>query len=173
MSEGKQRKSKNKNCPYYDDCQIRLHPLSSTDKSNAVAHLGFRFLYTILAWCVLGLGISDNFFVSMFLFVLPILMDCVKFKPVDRIRHWINRIEILITGFWSLVSLLGMVGILILEKDGLNWIIKTSENFVGFILTPISVKMIWCYLITTVAVTMIDWFCNKDKLTMACRKNTK
>ena len=59
----------------------------------ALSHIGGRVIYTIVAWFVLALDVSPtSFFVSLFLFVLPVLMDCIHFgyegwsikKIIDR-----------------------------------------------------------------------------------------
>ena len=58
----KNKQKFSKQCPLYDVCNVRLHPLAATDKPNRVAHLGFRFLYTLIAWFVLGFKINEGFF---------------------------------------------------------------------------------------------------------------
>ena len=61
MSGKKQSSGKGKPCPYYEECPVRLHPLSATDNPNMAAHLGFRFLYTLVAWFVLGYNVTEGF----------------------------------------------------------------------------------------------------------------
>ena len=107
MSKSDSKKKRQaESCPYYDSCSLRIHPLSTMDSPNMAAHLGFRFLYTLLAWFVLGDNVTEGFFVSMFFFVLPVFMDCVKFTPLVRIREYIKMAEVMVTGVLLFISAL-------------------------------------------------------------------
>lgn len=97
--QSKQKKADEQSLP--DNRRILMFPTASADTPNAFAHLGFRFCYTVIAWFVLGRGINEtSFFVSLNLFVVPILMDCLKFTPTTRVRMYIRRAEISVCGFW-------------------------------------------------------------------------
>ena len=45
-------------CEYYEICDARLHPHSSTDKPNMAAHLGFRCVYVLISWFILSYKIK-------------------------------------------------------------------------------------------------------------------
>ena len=126
------------------------------------AHLGFRFLYTLIAWFVLGFKVNEGFFVSMFFFVLPVFMDCVKFTPLIKLRRWIKYVEVVLTGMALFFSLLGVFGIYTLKNETGTWQI-TSENVAIELPSGFDVGWIWIFLISIVFVTAVDWFCNDTK----------
>ena len=162
MNGKKRSYYKEKSCPYYDKCPVRLHPSSSTDNPNLAAHLGFRFLYTLVAWFVLGFNVNEGFFVSMFFFVLPVFMDCIKFTPLVKLRVWIKRFEVFVTGMAFFISSLGVLGIYTLSNKTGTWQI-ISENFVVGLPSGFDVAWIWNLLVTIVIVTAVDWLCNDTK----------
>ena len=154
-----EKKRRDKNCPYYDSCPLRMHPLSAMDNPNMVAHLGFRFLYTLIAWFVLGYNVTEGFFVSMFFFVLPVFMDCVKFTPLKKSRKLIKMAEVLVTGFLLFISVLGVFGIYTLINESGEWRITLSK-FVAELPSGINIEWIWWSLGLIAFVTLIDWLCN-------------
>ena len=162
MGNKKQSSGKGKPCPYYEECPVRLHPLSATDNPNMAAHLGFRFLYTLVAWFVLGFNVNEGFFVSMFFFVLPVFMDCIKFTPLVKLRVWIKRFEVFFTGVALFISSLGVFGIYTLKNEIGKWQI-TATNFVVELPSGFEVGWIWWLLGAIVLVTAVDWFCNVTK----------
>ncbi|MBR6713190.1 MAG: hypothetical protein IKI76_09390 [Selenomonadaceae bacterium] len=162
MSNSKEKK-REKICPHYDGCPRRLHPLSATDSPNMAAHLGFRFSYTVLAWFILGYKVNEGFFVSMFFFVLPVFMDCVKYTPLKKLRKYIKMVSVLATGLLLFVSILGVFGIYTLSKETGEWQI-VSSNFVVDLPSEIGLNWLWGLLILIVLVTFVDWLCNYTKL---------
>jgi len=158
-----EKKTRGKCCPYYDNCTLRMHPLSATDNPNMAAHLGFRFLYTLIAWLVLGDNVTEGFFVSMFFFVLPVFMDCVKFTPLKKTRKWIKMAEVGATGAVLLIAVLGIFNIYTLSKETGRWQINAT-NFVVDLPSGIDVGWIWKLLALIVVVTFVDWLCNDAKV---------
>ena len=157
------KKKRNKICPYYDDCSLRIHPLSAMDNPNMAAHLGFRFLYTLLAWFILGYNVTEGFFISMFFFVLPVFMDCVKFKPLKKSRKWIKKIQLTFSGILLFISALGVFKIYTLSNERDTWQI-VSSNFVVDLPSGIGIEWIWRLLGLIVLVTLVDWLCNDSKI---------
>ena len=139
-----------------------MHPLSAMDNPNMAAHLGFRFLYTFLAWFILGYNVNEGFFVSMFFFILPVFMDCVKFTPLSNLRKWIKMAQVTTTGILLTISTLGVFKIYTLSNELGAWQI-ISSNFVVDLPSGIGVEWIWKLLGLTVLVTAVDWFCNQPK----------
>lgn len=161
-------KDKSKNtgdnqCPLYGKCSLIVHPLSSTDNPNMAAHLGFRVLYTCIAWIVLGFKISEGFFLSMCFFALPVFMDCLKFTPLNKKRKKIIFVETFVSGILFVISVIGVIGIYALEKNDESWKIVT-KNFIGFLPSGFDISVIWYLLGTVVIITMVDWFCNEAKI---------
>ena len=156
-------KNKNKNeieigkCPFYEECPIRLHPLSAIDNPNMAAHLGFRVFYTVIAWFVLGFKVNEGFFLAMCFFALPVFMDCLKFTPLNKKRKRIRFAEILFSGTLFAISIIGVIGIYAVEKVDGTWQIVTKD-FIGY----------WLGFI--VIITMVDWLCNESKLDMVVWK---
>ena len=160
-------------CPMAGKCSLQFHPLSATDHPNMAAHLGFRLAYTILAWFVLGIGATDRgFFVAVFLFVLPVLMDCMKFTPQTKARTVIKHIEIFIAATWSILSLLGLAGVLIVNPTETDVVIGTASNFIGFKLSGVPIQHVWISLFSVTFITAVDWFCNSTKLENAYYDDT-
>lgn len=154
--QSKQKKADEQSLP--DNRRILMFPTASADTPNAFAHLGFRFCYTVIAWFVLGRGINEtSFFVSLNLFVIPILMDCLKFTPTTRVRMYIRCAEIFVCGFWFLFSVLGMTGVFTVIKFGDQYLLSTAEDFIGFYLSEIDLRYVWRAVVSVTFVTLIDW----------------
>lgn len=101
------------NCQFFDNCDIRLGRAAFKRRIVALIHLTIRMVYTIVAWAVLAKCISSTtFFVSLFLFVVPILMDCISYSFVTWSRKWITNIEILVCIICFLFALFGLTNIL-------------------------------------------------------------
>ena len=160
--QSKQEKADEQSTP--DNRRVLLYPTASADTPNAFAHLGFRFGYTLIAWFVLGKGINEtSFFVSLNLFVVPILIDCLKFSPTTKIRKYIRQAELFVCGFWFLFSVLGMMGVLIVAKSGDQYLLSTAEDFIGFQLTGIDLRCIWRLVASVTLVTLIDWLFKRTR----------
>ena len=98
----------------------------------------------------------------MFFFVLPVFMDCIKFTPLVKLRVWIKRFEVFVTGMAFFISSLGVLGIYTLSNKTGTWQI-ISENFVVGLPSGFDVAWIWNLLVTIVIVTAVDWLCNDTK----------
>ena len=161
MSKSKDKLEKQ--CPIFNECPLRLHPLSATDNPNMAAHLGFRVFYTLIAWFVLGFKVNEGFFLAMCFFALPVFMDCLKFTPLNKIRKKIIILETVVSGILFLISLIGVIGIYVIENSGESWYIVTN-NFVGYLPSGFDVAIMWYLLGLVVFITMVDWLCNEAKL---------
>ena len=160
-------------CPIYDKCNLRLHPFSATDVPNRVAQPIIRVAYTIIAWCFLGYGINEGFFVSAFLFILPILMDCCRFTPITDVRKKIWRGELTVLVIWCMLALLGIIKVFVLQEADNTWGVVTSEGFIGFQLPFIPLSYVWWALSTVVFAASIDLFFNESRLVEALSNNEK
>ena len=67
------------------------------DKPKAHAALGWRVIVIVIAWVVLAWRVEPGtgYFVSLFLFATPLIVDYTSFEPDDRLRKWCQR------GYWS------------------------------------------------------------------------
>lgn len=129
----------------------------------SLIHLFGRAIYTIIAWFVLGTGISStSFFVSLFLFIFPMLMDCIQFGFNGWSRRKIIFIESFICVGWALFSLLGLLGVFVItQKEGI-FFVTTASSFIGFvgITAPmLPIQWIWWLLGTIVFITIVDFAC--------------
>ena len=103
-------------CPYFENCDVRLGRAEYIARFQALIHLGVRFIYTIIAWSVLAKGVSStSFFVSLFLFVVPVLMDCVQFGFAGWSREWVVCIELVTCVLWLVFASLGLAGIFVIS----------------------------------------------------------
>lgn len=146
---------KRTHCEMYQQCRLRLHPFTTQDMPNAAAHLGFRMVHSLLSWCVLGMDIGRGLFAAMFLFTVPLFMDCVKFTPLTVLREYIRIVELTITGIWCVLSILGLFGVFTINEASMT--ISTSENFIGFSLSGIPISTLWLCMGTVFLVTVVDW----------------
>lgn len=146
---------KRPHCEMYQQCRLRLHPFTTQDMPNAAAHLGFRMVHSLLSWCVLGMDVGRGLFAAMFLFTVPVFMDCLKFTPLTVYRTYIRAVELFVTGMWCIISILGLFGILVVNE--VNMTINTSENFIGFYLGEIQISTVWLYMGSVFLVTVVDW----------------
>lgn len=133
------------------------------DNENKVVdliHLFMRVIYTFLAWFVLGKGISSStFFVSMFLFVFPILLDYLQFYFSGWSRRWLLNAEVLICTIWFMVSLTGLTGVLTVQIEDSHYIISAASDFIGFQGDVISVKSLWWFLGIMPFLATMDFAC--------------
>lgn len=128
------------------------------DKPTKFNHLGFRVAYTVIAWIVLGKGVNQGqgFFVSLFLFMIPLLMDYMKFDFLNR--KWLRSIGIALSALWTLFSLVGLFGVLsvVATKHGL--VVMLSKNYVVYPGLAMSLAAIWLLLLLSVFLTVFDWW---------------
>lgn len=138
---------------------LTKHPTCIDDSPNKLAHLGVRFAYTCIAWVMLGVGVSvgNAFFVSIFLFALPLLMDYFKFDPEHKIRKWFKRLEILIVGFWALMGIFGAFGAFEIVKIEVGLVACSSDKFIALKNLSVPVDTLWYFLGTAVFITAVDW----------------
>lgn len=137
----------------------------SEDKQKsfmALVHLCGRAAYITVGWFILGMGISTSFFVSMFLFVFPMLLDCLQFLLAGWSRKTIIISEIAFCWICLVFASLGIASVFIIVPDGGVFYITTSSNFVGFSLSPISVTYIWKLLGFIVIMPVIDYACRNE-----------
>jgi len=150
-----------------NDKQLSVSVYAS-DKPTRVAHIGFRFLYTLIAWFVLGLGIvpGRSFFVSLFLFTVPLFMDYCKFRPTSRTRKVFRWIGIISTGAWLGASIIGLSGIVsVTQLPGLEglWVTVSKDYIVdGGASWPIN--GIWYCMAFNALLTGADWVVHETEL---------
>lgn len=138
-----------------------LTEMQNWQKRKDSIYLLLRIFYTICAWFILGMNISNSgFFVSLFLFVFPIFLDSCKLLFEDWVRRWIAILEIGICMIWCLFAILGMFGVFVVAGDSsIGYNISTSKDFIGFAIEEISMKAVWRLLISILAITIIDFAC--------------
>ena len=163
-----------KDCQFFDNCDIRLGRAAFKGRIVALIHLTIRMVYTIVAWAVFAKSISSTtFFVSLFLFVVPILMDCVSYSFVTWSRKWITNIKISVCIVCFLFALFGLTNILEVTLVDEIYFISTSKDFIGFQSSLISVQYIWRILAVIPFITVVDFACRytfKGEFPFAKRK---
>lgn len=134
------------------------HGKNSEKSIPSFVHLALRFFYTMMAWFLLGNGISPtSFFAGLFLFAIPVLTDCCQFYVDGWSKKFIIVIEIVICGLWVCFSLLGLFGILVVVPSNGTFFITTSNTFIGFDLPAIPLPLIWKFLSSITLITAIDF----------------
>ncbi|AVX21578.1 hypothetical protein SAMN02745885_01673 [Carboxydocella sporoproducens DSM 16521] len=139
-------------------CLYCMYAYQSPDKPGFIANLGFRFIYTLLAWILLGYKNSagSSFFVSLLFFVSPLCVDYLKFEPSEKIRKYFKKISLCITFFWVIIGILGVFEIITLNNE-LH--IQLSKDFIAFRSLNINISLlyVWYALMVNVIITLLDW----------------
>lgn len=97
-------------------------------------HLGLRIFYLIISWFVFKSMIyssitTQSYFVTFFLFVMPLLIDYIGFTPVTKVGKRLRRVGVFLSSVGLLFGTLGLVGVMNLEPSiQTHYIIK---NFFG------------------------------------------
>lgn len=143
-------------CPFFDNCDIRLGRAEFASKVIALLHLFVRAFYTSVGWFVLGKGITTSFFVSLFLFVVPVLMDCFQYGFAGWSKRWIVKVELFICGLWLLFASLGITTIFIVTED---CFVAAASDFVGFQGKLLSAQWVWWLLSVLPFITWMDFAC--------------
>ncbi len=155
--KNKRKETDNGNeCPFFDNCAIRLGHAEFANKVIALLHLFVRACYTTVGWFVLGKGITTAFFVSLFLFVVPVFMDCFQYGFVGWSKRWIVKIELFVCGLWLLFSSLGLTTIFIVTED---CFVTVASDFVGFQGKLLSAQWVWRLLGVLPFITWADFAC--------------
>lgn len=153
-----------KYCQYAGSCKQRNVADDFNDKPDTRSALGWRVIITFLSWCALGKAVSsETFFVAVFLFTVPILYDCIKFRPANTARRMVMWLELVIALFWVVFSFLGMAGILTFSANT-NSMIQTADNYVGFTIAGVQVESVLHCLLSVLFVTILDFLCKVSSL---------
>lgn len=136
------------------------------DTPTKYAHLGWRFLCTLLSWFLLGMSISEGsaFFASLSLFIVPLMLDYYKYEPSDTVRKWLTWLAKLVNGAFLIVGFIGMFGVLSIIDLNDSLIIKTTKNFIFPDLYIVKVQCFWLLLLCPVSICAIDWALNRTSL---------
>lgn len=138
-------------CPHF--------PLCSGDVPSKIASLGWRATLAIAGWFVLGHTTQDGsgFFTSLTLYSIPILVEYLKFKPVDIWRFVIKILATILSGIYTLIGFLGMSNILIVNNVNNKAYIKVSSNYIIFPGRQITATAVWLLIGVSVILTIIEW----------------
>lgn len=128
------------------------------DKPTKCANLNFRFVYTLIAWLVLGLGIAPgiSFFSSMILFSLPLLMDYCKFRPDNGWRLYLRNFAFSSCLFWVILGICGLVGILSVKDMNHLLLIRVSDNYIILKGLVFPLKYVWLGMGINMIITSVD-----------------
>lgn len=144
----------NRECPRLEGCEIRLGIAATKARVVSLIHLGARAFYTCIGWFVLGKAESASLFASLFLFVFPILMDCIYYGFLGRSRRLVIITETLVSIAWAMVSILGLLGVLVINDTNL---IMFADNFTVIPGITISMQHLWLFLGSIPFITCVDF----------------
>lgn len=156
----KKKKNNNKvsvstsECPRFEYCEIRLGKVATKGRIISLIHLAARAFYTSIGWFVLGNGITSSFFASLFLFVFPILMDCVYYGFLGWSRRLVIVVETSVSVAWALFSLLGLFGVLVIKN---NTLVTFSDDFAAIQGFAVSIQLLWWLLGSIPFITWVDF----------------
>lgn len=153
-----------KNCTKDDFICPNL--LRVDDEPTKVAGLGFRVVYTLIAWILLGNNVvqGNGFFMSLILFAAPLFVDYVQFKPLDNnFRKWLKAIGMGISILWIIIGAIGLGDILNIQLvRGINYI-KVSDTFVVYKSGIFKFKYLWFGMGISSFLTIADLFAYQTK----------
>lgn len=158
------KRSRNGVCPVSGKlgCAAKEYLSEPNDTPTVFVGLGFRCIYTILAWVFLGKGVTSGFFVSIALFEIPLWIDYLKFKPCNKTRKTIRSIGIYVSLAYIIFSCIGLFNILIIEQYNEVFLVKVATDFIDLQGVSINLNIIWRLLIISPILTIIDWVVNKN-----------
>jgi hypothetical protein len=122
-------------------------------------NLGFRILYAIVAWILLGFQIplGSSWFISIILYQFPFLIDYLSFKPYDSKRNIIKNIEVIYSLSIIIISFLGCAGVFVIIQNGQDMFIQMNMNFIALRGKSINIFFYWILLLGTVCLNTIDY----------------
>lgn len=135
------------------------------DRLSSFAHLGWRAALTLFTWFILGFGINtgNGFFVSLMLFATPLLFDYLRFKTWGW-RTLLKRLEIIFSFSWFFIGIIGLVGILYIERLEGVFYIKVSSSFIAFHSISLQVKNLWEAIGFSIFFAIIDCFLYQNEI---------
>lgn len=146
--------SDNKQCT---NCIRKL----TSDKPTKLSNLGFRVLYTAAGWWWLGYGVSEGstFFVSLGLFILPLLIDYISFSPPEKMRKYLKGFQITLCVISLLLAYLGSIHSIDIIKEANTLYIIPDKNHLLLMDLDFKFKLSLAYMfhIIYVAFAFIDW----------------
>lgn len=147
---GKRAKKHNR-CPLAENC--------AADRPTAVVGLGWRVLYTVMAWVVLGAGImpGNGFFVSLVLFSMPLLMDYLRFDPDTKRRRRLRYLGIGFSVFCAMTGFFGLAGIFGVELVQNELCFVVAKNYIVAKGALCPLERIWYIIGTAIPLTIADW----------------
>lgn len=141
--------------------------LSYNDQEHTIfAHPGPRFFLAAVSWFILGHSIETGhgFFASLILFVSPLLLDYLSFKPGEKKREFLRKLEIFLGSSWVFIGFLGLVKILLVESINQVLFIKVSKDFIVLKGATFPLQFLWYFVGLTVLTTIVDWFAYREKV---------
>lgn len=138
------------------------------DKPKAHAALGWRVIVIVIAWVVLAWRVEPGtgYFVSLFLFATPLIVDYTSFEPDDRLRKWCHNVAIGAAIVWAFIGFMGGVGLFAIEKAADGFLIYTSPDFI-YSLRPIPLVHFHSLVLISVALALIDFVAYRSPLELA------
>ena len=132
----------------------------------ALIHLSVRAFYNSVGWFVLGMDITPTFFVSLCLYVVPILMDSYYYSFSRWSKAKVVTGEIAICLLWTFIAALGLIGIIAVRDTQ----IVVSRSFIVLQGLSIPVQYVWLLLGSIPIFTWIDFGCRYSMKTSEGRE---
>lgn len=145
----------------------------TNDKPTKVAQLGWRCVYILLAWVILGYSPSPGkgYLTALCLFAFPLLLDYLKFEPDTPVRKWVRSIGIFVSGFWVFLGALGAFDVLTVTivKDETLMVVVTEKFLVGKG-AGLPLLYTWYAVCVSVLLTLVDWVAWESDLEKALKR---
>ena len=136
------------------------------DKPKAHAALGWRVIVIVIAWVVLAWRVEPGtgYFVSLFLFATPLIVDYTSFEPDDRLRKWCHDVAIGAAIVWAFI--VSWAELDCSPSKAADGLIYTSPDFI-YSLRPIPLVHFHSLVLISVALALIDFVAYRSPLELA------
>lgn len=125
------------------------------NEPTSYSHPGWRALYNLTTWIILGISISEgnSIFIGLFMLGCGLLFDYAKTKPVTKFRGISKIAGCFMAVILIIVNLSASFGALTVNSQ-LDIVVK---SFPFFLNETFPVKWYWLIAGISVFITFVDW----------------
>ncbi|WP_124113879.1 hypothetical protein [Paenibacillus xylanexedens] len=129
------------------------------DNLSTSAHPGWRALYNLLTWIILGITLSqgDGIFVGLFMLGCGLIFDYVKVNPTDVIRKCAQGFGVGVAAIIVIVNLSATFGAFTIDYSNWNEAYIKVESFPFFKGESFPAKWYWLINGVSCFATIVDW----------------
>jgi hypothetical protein len=127
------------------------------DKPTILAHLGWRAIYTVIAWFFLVKAFNDDFWVALMLFAGAVLVDYLRYNPQRRARRVVRGLGLAASLVFAVLALLGLAGLINISARGPFHMIVVPLSMPLGGGSRFSIQVLWWMIGVVPVATILDW----------------